>query len=69
MNFSYFYNNNCQEFQKIKKKIWLYNNYIPPLQNGVGLKLYLNTVIYTATSSSLGRVGGTSLSSRAARRR
>ena len=44
-------------------------DYIPTVQNGVGLKLYLYTVIYTATSSSLGRVGGTSLSSRAARRR
>ncbi len=44
-------------------------DYVPTVQNGEGLKLYLNTVIYTATSSSLGRVGGTSLSSRAVRRR
>ena len=44
-------------------------NYIPPHANGDGLKLFLNNNLYTATSSSIGKVGATSLASRAMRRR
>lgn len=31
MNFNYFYKNNSDEFKEIKKRIWHFNNAIPPL--------------------------------------
>ena len=42
---------------------------IPATPNPYGLRLLFNNNIYNKTGSNIGRVGGTSLSSRASRRR